>query len=74
MRQKLLLGKNSAELCSQAIDKLQQNGFKVDYLDVRRQQDLAPISSNDKNLIILVAAWLGTTRLIDNLPLQLTDF
>lgn len=74
MRQKLLLGKNSAELCSQAIDKLQQNGFKMDYLDVRRQQDLAPISSNDKNLIILVAAWLGTTRLIDNLPLQLTDF
>lgn len=74
MRQKLLLGKNSAELCSQAIDKLQQNGFKMDYLDVRRQQDLAPISSDDKNLIILVAAWLGTTRLIDNLPLQLTDF
>lgn len=67
IRQQLLVGKNSAELCSQAIDKLQQNGFKVDYLEVRRQCDLAPVISADTALIILVAAWLGTTRLIDNL-------
>lgn len=67
IQHQLQLGENSAALCSQAIDKLEQSGFKIDYLDVRRQQDLTPGTATDKNLIILVAAWLGTTRLIDNL-------
>lgn len=73
IRQQLYSGQNRAALCSQAIDKLQQSGFKVDYLELRRQFDLAPATSADNALIILVAAWLGTTRLIDNLPIQLTD-
>lgn len=68
IQQQLLLGKNSTELCSQAINKLQQDGFNVDYLEVLRQQNLVPSTAMDENLIILVAARLGATRLIDNLP------
>jgi len=56
-------------------DQVEQNGqaaltsagFKVDYLAVRRAQDLQPPQAQDKDLVILVAAYLGSTRLIDNL-------
>jgi pantoate--beta-alanine ligase len=39
----------------------------VDYLTVRRQADLASPEADDSALIALVAAKLGSTRLIDNL-------
>lgn len=45
-------------------------GFdKVDYVAIRRADDLAPIDGvADAPARILAAAWLGKTRLIDNLP------
>ncbi|RUO75573.1 pantoate--beta-alanine ligase [Pseudidiomarina taiwanensis] len=55
-----------AELAA-ATKTLTQAGFEVDYLSVRRQLDLAPISASDSELVILAAARLGSTRLIDNL-------
>ncbi|HET7492819.1 MAG TPA: pantoate--beta-alanine ligase [Bradyrhizobium sp.] len=43
-------------------------GFTVDYFEVRNAETLAPIQSvNDRPLRILVAAKIGTTRLIDNM-------
>lgn len=42
-------------------------GFKVDYLELRRQSDLQVATPDDNDLVLLVAAYLGTTRLIDNL-------
>jgi pantoate--beta-alanine ligase len=43
-------------------------GFKLDYLEVRHAETLAPIASiKDGPLRMLVAARLGTTRLIDNI-------
>jgi pantoate--beta-alanine ligase len=45
---------------------LEKCGFIPDYLEIRRQ-DLADASTNDRQLVILVAAKLGNTRLIDNL-------
>lgn len=45
-------------------------GLEPDYLEVRRQ-DLAPAGPEDRRLVILVAARLGTTRLIDNLAFEL---
>lgn len=41
-------------------------GFKVDYVTVRNADTLAPPVSRDEPLRIIAAAWLGKTRLIDN--------
>lgn len=53
-------------LTQSAKQKLQQAGFKVEYLEVRRQKDLAEPVASDDELIVLVAARLGKSRLIDN--------
>jgi pantoate--beta-alanine ligase len=45
-------------------------GFNTDYFSVRRAHDLSPAQPCDAALVILVAAYLGSTRLIDNLLLQ----
>jgi len=43
-------------------------GFALDYFEVRHAETLAPIASvKDGPMRILVAAKLGTTRLIDNI-------
>ena len=54
----------------QAIDDLTAAGMRPEYVSVRRQQDLALPAANDGKLVILAAAWLGRTRLIDNLELD----
>ncbi len=47
---------------------LEAAGFKVDYLEVRDAVTLAPLTTDpDGPLRVLVAAWLGKTRLIDNI-------
>lgn len=51
----------------QAQHELSQAGFKHDYLDVRNAKTFAIANSTDKELVILVAAYMGTTRLIDNI-------
>lgn len=53
--------------CEGARQALEAQGFLVDYLTVRRQADLASPEADDSALIALVAAKLGSTRLIDNL-------
>ena len=42
------------------------DGFRPDYFAVRRQSDLAVPGAEDLELVILAAARLGRTRLIDN--------
>jgi pantoate--beta-alanine ligase len=57
-----------AELEAQAIAALTARGWKPDYLTVRRRNDLLPPSLGDSApLVVLGAARLGATRLIDNL-------
>ena len=46
--------------------KLKSAGFLMDYLQIRRKIDLHPATATDQELVILVAAKLGKTRLIDN--------
>ncbi|MFM8341703.1 MAG: pantoate--beta-alanine ligase [Methylomonas sp.] len=53
-------------ISDQQIQALQQAGFSVDYFNICRTNDLAPAGDDDQNLVILVAARLGKTRLIDN--------
>ncbi len=43
-------------------------GFKVDYVTARNAASLAIPQTPDEPLRMLAAAWLGTTRLIDNIP------
>lgn len=63
----LALGRRDIEeLEVQALDTLYQHGWKVDYLSVRRP-DLALPTANDTHFVVLGAAWLGKTRLIDNI-------
>ncbi len=47
--------------------ELETAGFRPDYISIRRAADLAEAGPQDKALVILAAAWLGRTRLIDNL-------
>jgi len=52
-----------------ALRELSQAGWQPDYVEVRRKVDLAPPQKDDSGLIVLGAARLGATRLIDNLEL-----
>jgi pantoate--beta-alanine ligase len=49
---------------------LETAGWKVDYFEVRNRAMLAPPAPHDTELVVLAAAWLGKTRLIDNLELR----
>ena len=59
-------GKGSAEAAiAEGRQKLEAAGFRIDYLEVRDADTLkAPHPGRPKR--VLVAAWLGKTRLIDN--------
>lgn len=46
-------------------------GFRPDYLEVRESNSLRPATADDRQLVILVAAFIGSTRLIDNLAFDL---
>ena len=61
------------EFTAPAVEQLRQAGFRPDYLSVRRAGDLAEAGGADRALVILAAAWLGRTRLIDNLEVTLPD-
>jgi pantoate--beta-alanine ligase len=54
-----------AGLEGEASDALTARGWGVDYIAIRRQSDLGEPSSGDR-LVVLGAARLGGTRLIDN--------
>jgi pantoate--beta-alanine ligase len=49
-----------------ARQELERAGWQPDYVAVRRRRDLAPPQAGDSDLVVLGAARLGTTRLIDN--------
>ena len=50
---------------------LREHGFRPQYYRICRQDDLLPAVPGDKRLVILVAAHLGQTRLIDNIRFEL---
>jgi pantoate--beta-alanine ligase len=51
----------------QAFDELAAAGWKPDYVEVRRRADLKVPQAAERELVVLGAARLGGTRLIDNL-------
>lgn len=48
-------------------------GFRPEYFSIRRAQDLGLPQAGDTCLQLLVAAWLGPARLIDNLRIELPE-
>ncbi|MDR1062690.1 MAG: pantoate--beta-alanine ligase [Azoarcus sp.] len=61
--------RNYTTLEAAAIEELQRHGWQPDYLTVRRRIDLQTPQQTDEALVVLAAARLGTTRLIDNIEI-----
>jgi pantoate--beta-alanine ligase len=59
-----------AALCEEAALAMAEAGFsKVDYVAVREAETLKVVSRpTERPLRVVAAAWLGSTRLIDNVP------
>jgi pantoate--beta-alanine ligase len=55
------------------MQQLQKLGFRPDYVAVVRRQDLSPATAQDRELVVLAAAWLGRTRLIDNVEFDIVQ-
>ena len=53
-------------LQKESVEALNQKGFKTDYFEIRKADDLAVAEKDTTDLVILVSAWLGKARLIDN--------
>jgi len=69
--QKLREGSNDyAGLQAQTARELDENGFRTDYVAIRRADDLLEPGADERRLAILVAAYLGKARLIDNIELE----
>jgi len=69
MRDLFRQGHNWQALETAARARLERAGFVPDYVAIRRADDLAePAADEREGLVALVAARLGATRLIDNLP------
>lgn len=60
-----------AEVETDAMHELERAGFTPDYVRIRCQSDLGVADESVSELVILAAAWLGKTRLIDNIELSL---
>lgn len=61
--------RNFLRLETEAMAELAAHGWHPDYVTVRRRSDLQPPAGDDAALVVLAAARLGTTRLIDNLEI-----
>jgi pantoate--beta-alanine ligase len=59
-----------AEMEKTAKAELASHGWRPDYVAVRRRADLGTPGADDQELVALGAAWLGRTRLIDNLEVD----
>lgn len=52
-------------------ESLKAHGFKVDYIEIRSVDTLLHPSHEEKHLVVLSAAFLGKTRLIDNIQIDI---
>ncbi|MCS1283517.1 pantoate--beta-alanine ligase [Escherichia coli] len=59
------------EIIAIAGQELNEKGFRADDIQIRDADTLLEVSENSKRAVILVAAWLGDARLIDNKIVEL---
>jgi pantoate--beta-alanine ligase len=60
-----------ATIEAEAMTELERHGWRPDYVTVRRRSDLLPPHDDDRELVVLAAAKLGTPRLLDNIEVTL---
>ncbi|MDW9426266.1 pantoate--beta-alanine ligase, partial [Yersinia enterocolitica] len=72
LAEKLALGERQIDdLLADTAEQLRDAGFTPDELFIRDAQTLQPLTVDSKQAIILMAAWLGKARLIDNQQVDL---
>ncbi|MGJ7458123.1 pantoate--beta-alanine ligase [Halomonas sp. MA07-2] len=71
LRQGLEAGEATGPTLAVGYARLQEAGFAPDYLELRAA-DLGPVTATTREAVLLAAARLGSTRLIDNLTLSLS--
>lgn len=64
-------GQPYAQAAAEASAQLESEGFRPDYVEVRRRSDLNVPDASDRELIVLTAAYLGRARLLDNIQFDL---
>jgi pantoate--beta-alanine ligase len=66
--ERLRAGDELSAVLSDGADMIRRAGFALDYFEARHAETLAPVTSRaDGPLRLLIAAKIGTTRLIDNM-------
>lgn len=68
MGEQVRAGRDTASIEAEAMQALAARGWKPDYMTVRRRADLQAPTAGDA-MVVLGAARLGNTRLIDNLEI-----
>lgn len=69
----IIQGRRDYDVLEQtATAALNQLGWRVDYIEIRQANTLQKAQCTDQEIVILAAAVLGRTRLIDNLKVNLS--
>ncbi|HDG1681220.1 TPA: pantoate--beta-alanine ligase [Kluyvera ascorbata] len=72
MAEKLKAGeRDQAEMIAIAEQELNEKGFRADDIQIRDADTLLDLTDSSKRAVILMAAWLGQARLIDNQSVEL---
>ncbi len=66
--ERIRAGVNPQSAARSAARTLMAQGFEVDYVSARNAETLAIPQHREEPLRLIAAAWLGKTRLIDNIP------
>jgi len=70
IREEILSGdKDFPSLQEKAMQQLTKRGWKVDYVQICNRFSLTPAQDRSESLVVLAAAWLSETRLIDNIEI-----
>lgn len=66
-------GQDRERLRLEAIETLARRGWKVEYLELRSRLSLSKLDAAEQDGVILAAARLGKTRLLDNVEVRLAS-
>lgn len=69
-KQELEQGGSIATAQRSALAAIEQAGFKLDYFNIANPLSLEMASEDDAEVVLLLAVYLGSTRLIDNVVVQ----